>query len=148
MLWLFPSLLLALHPQAPGRTREDGRFFTLLFRTFKMSLSLFAGFFIAGTHAFQMFLKGFAQISEIKNPIKIALHLPYYVLSVCKKNHFLLHPPLLFLGFWSFFTPIGREGNLLSSRKPKGESPLSIHVPLGSTGLAQMAHNRFQHGQA
>lgn len=87
----FPSLLLALRPQASGRTREERRLSALLFRTFEKSLSLSAGFFVAGTHAFKMFLKGSEQRNEIKNPIKITLRLPYYVLFEKRITSFFTH---------------------------------------------------------
>lgn len=127
----FPSLLLALHPQA-SRQDEEGRFFALLFRTCEESLALSAGLFIAGTHAFQMFSKGCEQINEIKNPIKITLHLPYYGLSLCEKNHFLLHHCCsLLLWFLIFPHPRRKRGKLTVIRKTKRRKPSQHTRPTG-----------------
>lgn len=114
------------------RQEKEGRFFALLFKTLKKLLSLFAGFFVAG------FFKGSEQINEIKNPTNPPLCLPYYVhiIIFCLWKKSPSSPTTAVpcsKGFWPFVTPVGREGNLLSSEKPK-ESLLSTFIPLGSTG--------------
>lgn len=126
-------------PASPSiRQYEEGRFFALLFRTFEKSPSLFAGFFVAGSHAFQMFFKRiwtdkWNQESN-KNNITFVLLRSLRLWKESLPSSLTTSVPCSY-GFWSFLTPVGREGNLLWSGKPK-ESLLSIHVPLGSTGFS------------